>query len=90
MISREKKAGVHQGRRRFLQNCGSGNISAAGLNRKARKHGRQPMLRLVAVSWNYIYRLIIGVNTSSCRKDDPMIQVVFDNKESADEHPETA
>jgi len=86
-ISREKRKEYIKAGASFCINCGSGNISAGKIESEGREAWQTVQCYDCGSEWNDIFRLI-GVDDITLPEDDPMIPVVFGNKESADEHAE--
>jgi hypothetical protein len=89
MISREKRRAYIKAGGSFCINCGSGNISAGKIESAGREAYQTVQCYDCGSEWNAVFRLI-GVDDIILPEDDPMIPVVFGNKESAGEQSETA
>jgi len=89
MISREKRREYIKAAGSFCINCGSGNISAGKIESEGREAWQEVQCYDCGSEWNDVFRLI-GVDDIVLPKDGPIIPVVFGNKESVDERPETA
>jgi hypothetical protein len=89
MISRAKRKEYVKAGGSFCINCGSGNISAGKIQSESREAWQVVQCYDCGSTWNDIFRLI-GVDDIVLPENDPKIPQVRSDKESADEHPETA
>ncbi|MGA3118093.1 MAG: hypothetical protein ABSF90_27135 [Syntrophobacteraceae bacterium] len=89
MISRAKKKEYIEAAGSFCINCGSGNISAGKIESEGREAWQSVQCYDCGSEWNDIFRLI-GADDIVLPQDGPTIPKVRGDKESADEHPETA
>ena len=89
MISREKRRQYLKAGGSFCINCWSGNISAGKIESEGREAWQVVQCYDCGSEWNDIFRLI-GVDDIRLPENDPMIPVVFGNKESTDEQTKTA
>jgi hypothetical protein len=89
MLSRAKRREYIKAGGSFCINCGSGNISAGKIESEGRGAWQSVQCYDCGSEWNDIFRLI-SVDDIILPEDDPMIPVVFGNKESGDGQTETA
>ena len=89
MISRTKRKEYLEAAGSFCINCGSGNISAGNIEAEGREAWQEVQCYDCGSEWNDIFRLI-GVDDIILPENEPKIPQVRGDKESADEHPETA
>ena len=89
MISRAKKKEYIEAAGSFCINCGGGNISAGRVESEGREAWQPVQCYDCGSEWNDIFRLT-GVADIVLPENDPLIPVVFGNKEGTDGQSETA